>query len=415
MNSIQRSTRWLGLSLACGFLSLAVSAQAVKPPKPPPEPPPPQGPAYWIIRAAVPIGPNAISDSGVLAGHAFYEYSGGGFQSPAVLPPQISVGTPQYFAGDLRWLPDLDGLQSYGECIAMNEAGLAVGYINDPGFLRAILWRSDGTPTDLGVDIGGLSSSANDINDAGLVLVGVGQENEPGEMGGVVVPLDLNADGVPDTWFTDVDADGINDLFFLTDAGHNLLPLAINEVGQVLAAGYAGGDPVAGYLLTPDLDDADGDGNPWFADEAGDGFNDLLTALEPPEPGAVVSVAGLNNLGQVVGQSDGHAVRWEFVDGVQIITDFGSLSEKAQMTARGISDSGRIVGTSRIPTGRRSKDGPSWLIEDEILYELLPLVINSDGWSDLEVEGINRHGWIHGRGRLDGVSGGFVAIPVDAP
>lgn len=49
---------------------------------------------------------------------------------------------------------------------------------------------------------------------------------------GVVVPLDMDPNEAPDTWFTDVDADGMNDLFLPTDAGHNLLPVAINEAGQ---------------------------------------------------------------------------------------------------------------------------------------------------------------------------------------
>jgi len=123
----------------------------------------------------------------------------------------------------------------------------------------------------------------------------------------------------------------------------------------------------------------------------------------------------LNNLGQVVGNSGGHVVRWEFVDGVQIITDLGSLADKSVMTVAGISDSGRIVGTSTIPAGRRIKDGPSWLIENDTIHELLPLVVNADGWSDLEATGINRYGWIAGKGRLDGVSRKFVAIPVEEP
>jgi hypothetical protein len=413
MKTNKNSTRWLGLALACGTLTYAATSQAGKPP---PEPPPPSGPAYWIIRASVPIAPYSISDSGVLVGHALYEYSGGGVQSPAVLPPQISDGEPQYLTSDLRWLPGLDGSQHDGNCLAMNETGLAVGYINDLGLLRAILWLPDGTAVDLGASIGGLPSTANDINDAGLVLVGIGYENQQGERGGVVVPLDLvGGDGVPDTWFTDDDADGINDLFFLTDTGHNLLPVAINEAGQVLAAQIVAGQRVAGYLLTPDLTDADGDGNPWFADRNSDGFNDLLVSLAPPEPGASVSVAGLNNLGQVVGKSGVHAVRWEFVQGVQIVSDLGSLSDRLAMGVAGISDSGRMAGSSRHIKGAFHKPGPSWLIEGETLYELLPLVVNSDGWSDLEVEGVNRHGWIYGLGRFNDVLGGFVAIPVEEP
>jgi uncharacterized membrane protein len=102
----------------------------------------------------------------------------------------------------------------------------------------------------------------------------------------------------------------------------------------------------------------------------GDGFNDLLVALEAP--GAGVGVDDLNNLGQVVGRSAGHAVRWELVDGVQIVTDFGSLANRLNMFATGINDSGRIVGSSRQHAGRITKTGPAWLIDNDTLYELLP-------------------------------------------
>jgi hypothetical protein len=39
MKERQTSTRWLGLVLACGFTTFAVTTQAAKPPKPPPPPP----------------------------------------------------------------------------------------------------------------------------------------------------------------------------------------------------------------------------------------------------------------------------------------------------------------------------------------------------------------------------------------
>ena len=100
-------------------------------------------------------------------------------------------------------------------------------------------------------------------------------------------------------------------------------------------------------------------------------------------------------------------LRWDFVDGEQIVTDLGSLSDTLNMTVKGISDSGRIVGTSWQYAGRRTKDGPSWLIENDTLYELLPLMVNPDGWSELKPRAINGLGWICGSG--------WVAIPVEQP
>jgi hypothetical protein len=404
MNATQHTPHRPGMILACGILVFAVSAHAKKPPTPPPEPPPPAGPAYRIIAVDGEINPWSLSDSGALVGSAWYAYDGGGFQTPAALWADFSGEALQYPPAYLELLPDIDGSQAYGECIAMNGTGVAVGYVMDGGIERALLWLGDGTSVDLGVDPTGIGSTANDISQEGLVLVGIGREGDPGPGGGVVVPLDVN--GEPGTWFSDDDADGINDLFFPIERGNTLLPLKINGAGEVLASGYGS------YLLIPDAADADGDGNPWFAED-GSGFNALMVPLAPPVPGDSVAVADLNNLGQVAGQSAGHVVRWDFVGGLQNVTDLGTLGDKIEMTATGISDEGIIVGTSRIPTGRRSKDGPSWLIEGDTLYELEPLLVNGNGWSDLEAEGMNRFGWIHGRGVLDGYVRRFVAIPAE--
>jgi len=431
MKTIQYSTRWLGLVLAGSTITLAASGQAGKPVKPPPEPPPPEGPAYQLIPVDAPgfsffpdysfNQANMISDSGALIGGAWYERPDGtGVRVPAVLPPRIVEGEVQYVADDIKRLLTEEGMAEFGTCFAMNESGFAVGaFFGDIDYssAQAYLWLPDGTPIPLRVNVGGSNSLALDINNDGYVLLG---ENEPDVRGGVVVPLDRDHDGAPDTWFTDVDEDGINDLFFPIDARLNFNPLVINEAGQVLANIYPNGP---GYLLTPDFSDEDEDGNPWFADvDPADGFNDLLVALDPPEEGASAVAVGLNNLGQVVGQSGGHVVRWEFVGDDQIITDLGALPKTYQMNVGGISDSGRVAGTCKIDLGRRSRLGPWWVIESDTLYELLPLAVNSDGWSDYierydvnHYYGINRYDWILGRALLNGSLRTFVAVPVEQP
>jgi hypothetical protein len=325
----------------------------------------------------------------------------------------------QYVADDIQRLLTEEGAAAYGSCFAMNESGFAVGgFFGDSSYssAQAYLWLPDGTPIRLEVNIAGRYSLAVDINNEGYVLLG---ENEPYETAGVIVPLDLDDNGDPDTWFTDVDADGINDLYFPVEIGQNFNPLVINEACQVLAYEHPDGPS---YLVTPDLSDADGDGNPWYADVDGDGVNDLLVALMAPEPGATARAVGLNNVGQVVGQSNGHVVRWDFVEGVQIITDLGALPKTYQMNVGGISDSGRTAGTCRIDLGRRSRLGPWWVFESDTLHELLPLAVNSDGWSDYlerydinRYYGINRYDWILGRALLDGSLRTFVAIPVEEP
>jgi len=425
MNLLQHSTRWLGLALACGILTFAVTASAKKPPQPPPEPPPPSGPAYQLVAVDgagfsfyehYPYWPNMISDSGALVGMHW----DGTNQAPAVWPPRIIGGEVQYVAQDIKRFQNEEGTAEYGSCFAMNESGFAVGaFINPPWSppWRACLWLPDGKPVSLRINVEGLDSIACDINNAGYVLLA---ENVPAPRAGVVVPLDLDYDGQPDTWFTDVDADGINDLFFPIDAGYNNFnPLVINEANQVLVYEYPDGPS---YLITPDFSDGDGDGNPWFADLNTDGINDLQTLLTAPEPGASARAVGMNNLGQVVGESNGRVVRWEFVDDAQIITDLGTLPQTYEMNVGGISDSGRVAGTCRIDLGRRSRLGPWWVIENDNLHELLPLAVNGAGWSDYlerydfnRYYGINRYDWILGRALLDGSLRTFVAIPIEQP
>jgi len=391
------ATRWL--ALACGILALAASADAKKPVKPPPEPPPPAGPAYWVFSLEGDVRPQAISDVGTVVGGAWFTRADGEGLAPFSLAPRTDNGELQYLTTDLQWLLGDTGTVESGWCSAVNQAGEAAGC--GVG-LTGMLWLADGTPVNLGVCPADVACWANDINDAGLVVVEFPRFfGATGAGSGVVVPLDNTGDGEPDTWFTDLDADGINDLFFPIAPEHYLIPRAINEDGQVALTQISSGPDVA-YLLTPDYDDADGDGNPWFADVDGDGFNDLLIALAPPEPGEAAAVYDLNNLGQVVGRSNGHVVLWEIVDGEQVVTEFGLLSRKVKsMSPAGINDAGHIVGSSR----KSRSAGPSWLYQDGTFHELLSLVENPEGVSVLSPSGINNHGWICGNG--------FVAVRVE--
>jgi len=434
MNTLQHSTRWLWLALACGFITFTASVEAKKGGGGPPPPEPPPGPACQLVAVdgggfsfiadqlfspAWPYYPNMISDSGALVGMAWL----GAVQVPAVWPPRITGGEVQYVTEDIKRFLNEDGMAEPGSCFAMNESGFAVGVFYaapaDPPN-RACLWRPDGRAVGLLNNIEGFDSVAADINSDGYVLVGYGGWYQTNEGCGVIVPLDLDYDGQPDTWWTDVDEDGINDLLFPFAPEHNLVPLVINDANQVLLREYTDGS--RNYLLTPDFSDADGDGNPWLSDANDDGFNDLLVLLDAPEPGAGVRAVGLNNLGQVAGQSGGHVVRWDFVDDEQIVTDLGQLQDKANMSPGGISDSGRIAGTCRIPLGRRSQTGPWWVVDNDSLYELLPLAVNGDGWSDFleryAVNGyysINRDNWILGQALFNSSLRRFVAVPVEQP
>ncbi len=423
--------RWLGLVLMIGCFAFAGSTDAKKGGggKPPPEPPPPEGPAYQLIAVdsagfgfytSYPGYPNMISDSGALVGRGAYvivdESSTNTVWTPAVYPPRIVGGEVKYVSDDIVCFLNVYGVAESGTCFAMNEAGIAVGALSGPW--RAYLWQSDGTAIPVLSRTDDVDSAALDINNTGCVLMGV---NQPTELSGVVVPLDQDGDGAPDTWFEDGDGDGVNDLFFLIDAGHNFNPLVINEYGQVVVYEYPDG---ASYLLTPDSTDADGDGNPWYADADGDGFNDLLATLVAPDPATAARAVGLNNLGQVVGTSEGHLVRWD-LDGNGDLSpaDLGLVANAYRMDIGGISDSGRMAGVSRVDAGRRSKSGPWWVTENDTIYELFDLLVDSPDWSgDLllrqiyhQYYGINRYDWIVGRAHYNGYLQMFVAVPVEQP
>jgi len=383
MKTNKNTTHWLGLALACGIITFAVSASAKKP-QPPPEPPPPSGPVYQLIPLEGTLLPDAISDAGILTGCGLYQPDLPGEEqcfAPFSLSPRVIGSEVQYLATDVEWLPTAEGIVGWGYVCAVNRAGLTDGYTEHYTPNRAMLWLADGTPIDLGVAPPGANSQAQAVNDAGLVAVGYAGNSTAG----VVVPMDVNEDGKPDLWFTDLDGNGINDLFYRIETGSSLTPVAINEAGQVALK--------EGYLLTPDFSDTDGDGNPWFADANSDGVNDLLVALSAPA--ANITVNDLNNLGQVVGHSGGHVVRWEFIGGVEIVTDLGTLSASLAMFPKGMNDSGQIVGTSTKTVGKGSS-GPSWLIKNDTLYEL-----------SVRPSGINNNGWICGSGS--------VAIPVEEP
>jgi hypothetical protein len=403
MKTSHNTMRWLGLALIGSIIAGEGSVEAKKPVKPPPEPEPTEGPAYQFVSVDRTLRPESISDSGTLVGRATYEYAGGAFLTPAKLPVAFidADGLPHYSINDLQILPDFNGEQLPGKCYAASDTGFAVGYVLRSGIALPVLWLPDGTPVELYVNQNGSNRHVSDINNDGWVFL---IEIEPDNTGGVVVPLDTDLDGAPDTWFDDGNGDGVNDLFYpldpLSPAMHtdHLSARAINDAGQLLV--YESALDI-GYLFTPDFSDADGDGNPWFADTDGDGFNDLWVELAPPVPGEGISVAGLNNLGQVAGNSGGYAVRWDFVDGVQVVTDLGAITSKAVMSTKGIDDAGRIVGISTIPTGRRTKPGPVWLADGDNLYELLP-----ESGSVTET-GINSFGWLFGWG--------WVAVPVEQP
>ena len=307
--------------------------------------------------------------------------------------------------------------------------------INDAGWVAGLSTLDDGTnwyesptiwvgntPIDLSYVTtsawGILDTWATGINNLGLVVIGPDLYWRDCDIPSyVVVPKDNDGDGVPDTWFEDKNGDGLNDLLKLIapPSGYNAQegfwthifePRGINDAGQIILNPWTGSP----CRLTPDHADADGDGNPWYADANGDGFNDLMVELIGLG-GAYSYAADINVAGQVVGNSNNRAVVWNFAGETQTVTDLGLLSKSVKaMNAKAINDAGQIVGNAFFQKGETA-----FLVYKGTMYDLATRLTNGAGWANLQASDINNQGCIIGYGDFGGVRQSFVAIPVTQP
>ena len=183
--------------------------------------------------------------------------------------------------------------------------------------------------TDLGT-LGG-DTAAVGISDGGHVA-GFG-ETPSGIHAFFVSPLDTNADGVPDTWFQDLDGNGANDLMVdLGTLGGDLsyvgpFPSGVTGLGICLASCLPGGRPVthkavngAGEVVgTSDTLPGPGDQfHAFFIDGANipPGVTVLspgvMEDIHPGGFGATWSTAvGINSLGWIIGYSDVGGFLWK--------------------------------------------------------------------------------------------------------
>ena len=277
----------------------------------------------------------------------------------------------------LRMLPGT----SRARATAINDHGFAVGVMyfgpsTDPTD-HAVLWRPDGSVSELGT-LGGSISSATDISNSGHVT-GRGQYESS--------QYDFHAF----LWSADAYMADVGDLLNGSDRSNGY---AVNSAGQVVGNSRVRLDSAYPYR--------------GFVWENG-GFSRILAGTAG-DLGAVAY--DITDAGRIVGGAKipegSHAVIWE-TDGS--IVDLGRLPGPiGGASAKAINNFGQVVGASDTLLGSQA-----FLWDpDEGIQNLNDLIDPAAGWNLEKAEDINDDGWIVGEGTSpDGYEHGFVLIPVN--
>src|SRR5262245_53360001 len=111
----------------------------------------------------------------------------------------------------------------------------------------------------------------------------------------------------------------------------------INDLGQVVGTSFLpDGATRHAFLVNPQ-------GGVWFQDSDLDGRNDFMIDLGVLNGSFYSEATDVNNAGQVVGESDGHAFLWDAANGM---TDLGTPLGFTQSSAAGINEAGQVTGTA---------------------------------------------------------------------
>lgn len=211
-------------------------------------------------------------------------------------------------SGGMQDLGTLGGAESRAN--AINDSGQVVGSAqNAAGVQRAFLWTASGGMVEIGPE--NTPSSATDINNAGQV-VGSYQDRYPGIFPNCCYPFTRAFLWAANTWSmltVNVGAPNPPQLH---------MPTGINEAGQISC-----------YWMTP----------------VSTGPYPCIGSQRPEgrSSNSFGRANGINNLGQVVGHSDGFPVIWSAADPSQPPTIIGAPGAP-NAEPSGINDSGQVVG-----------------------------------------------------------------------
>ena len=291
----------------------------------------------------------AINSSGQITGEA---YVSGGYLHASL-----------YSGGTMIDLGTLGGNESFGR--AINAAGQVAGNAELSGGNYHAVVYSGGVAADLG-SLGGAYSLATGINGSGQVC---GWAQTPASVqhafiysGGVMTDLGTLSHNPADTSY----ANGINDS------------------GQVTGLGYINGFQQA-YLYSGGI------------------MTNLGTLGGRQSAGTAI-----NALGQVAGDAElpdgsGHA----FLYSQGKMLDLGLVPGSTYSEAFGLNDFGDVVGQSSTTQVQRAM-----IYSQGEMTDLNSLIDPSSGWFLLEGDGINDRGQITGYGRLNGQGHAFLLTPI---
>jgi probable HAF family extracellular repeat protein len=333
-----------------------------------------------------------------------------------------SAAEPLYRVTDLGALP---GGDNSSQAFAINNRGQVVGMSSVAGGNSHAFLYSNGAMADLGLlGDGQLSTIAGDINDSGHIVghsFGNGGINQAFLYRNGVM-TDLGALGTAGANGSSVnnsdhvvgmsgDATSQQRAFLWSNGAMRDLGSLTGSVGYGYAYGINDNDQVVGTSV-----DANGTvrGFLWQNGEMSS-LGDLdkglgySFAFAINNPAQVVGYSGLGEYGNPANPPTSHPFIWEWENENGVMEDLGSLPGRTDWGyARGINDLGEVVGSS----------GGHAFVWDSVggMLDLNGLLDGSGvGWEVTQAYDINNSGQIVGGGYHNGEYRGFLLTPVPEP